>query len=76
MQMNDDRWLPPRTPATDPAPPAPDGTFEAALSATGLPILALDLRGVPAETPASWFRDPHPTRNIGAGYRIGGVSTK
>jgi len=53
------------------APPAHDGTFEAALSATGLPIFALDLRTVPAETPAAWFRDPHSTRNIGAGYADG-----
>jgi len=53
------------------APPAHDGTFEAALSATGLPIFALDLRTVPAEPPAAWFRDPHSTRNIGAGYADG-----
>ena len=38
------------------------------MAAAGIPLFALDLRSVPAEPPASWFRDPHSTRNIGAGY--------
>lgn len=53
------------------APPAPDGSFDAALAATGLPLFALDLRSVPAEGSASWFRRPLLTRNIGAGYAEG-----
>lgn len=53
------------------APPAPEGSLDAALAATGVPLFALDLRKVPEEPPASWFRDPHPMRNIGAGYADG-----
>ena len=45
--------------------PAPEDTFDAALAATTYPILAMDLRAADAD---SWLRQPHLTRNIGAGY--------
>lgn len=50
------------------APPAAEGTLDAALAATGIPIFALDLRAAPASGPESWIREPHRSRNIGAGY--------
>lgn len=49
--------------------PAPEGTFDAALAATGIPIFALDLRTLPKDgLAAAWFAQPHRTRDIGAGY--------
>ena len=49
--------------------PAPEGTFDAALAATGIPIFALDLRTVPKDGPAAaWFAQPHRTRDVGADY--------
>jgi erythromycin esterase len=50
-------------------PPAPEHTLEAALAATGLPRLALDLRAVPRSGPIyEWWRRAHETRDIGAIY--------
>jgi erythromycin esterase-like protein len=50
-------------------PPAPEGTLDATLAATGLPLFALDLRQTPATGPiADWFGQPHPARSIGAVY--------
>ena len=47
--------------------PAPEGTIDAALAATGIPIFALDLRALPKEGPvAAWFAQLHPTRDVGA----------
>jgi erythromycin esterase-like protein len=48
-------------------PPAPAGSFDATLAATGIPLFALDLRnaGGPA---AAWLDEPHLTRSIGAMY--------
>jgi len=50
-------------------PPAPAGSLHATLAATGLSLLALDLRQVPKDGPvADWWRQPHKTRSIGAVY--------
>jgi len=46
--------------------PAPEGSLDATLAATGLPVFALDLRNAPA-----WFKEPHKSRNIGAIYNEG-----
>jgi erythromycin esterase-like protein len=49
--------------------PAPEGTLDAALAATGIPIFALDLRTLPKDGPvAAWFAQPHQTRDIGADF--------
>jgi erythromycin esterase len=47
--------------------PAPAGSLDATLSATGIPLFALDLRSVPKGSPAAaWLSEPHKTRSIGA----------
>ncbi len=49
--------------------PAPQGTLDAALAATGLSLAALDLRKLPETGPvAEWFAEPHAMREMGAGY--------
>jgi len=48
-------------------PPAPDGSLDANLAATGIPLLALDLRSAPESGPvADWWKDRHISRSIGA----------
>jgi erythromycin esterase-like protein len=47
-------------------PAAPPGSLDATLAATGLPLLALDLRAAP-----DWFRQPRQSRQIGAVYPEG-----
>jgi erythromycin esterase-like protein len=55
--------------------PAPEGTIDAALAATGIPIFALDLRTLPKDGPvAAWFAQPHQTRDIGAVFSDASVS--
>lgn len=50
-------------------PPAPAGSLDAALAATGIPLFALDLRQAPKSGPvATWLSEPHRTRSIGAVY--------
>lgn len=49
--------------------PAPAGSFDATLAATGIPLLALDLRDAPKTGPvATWLSEPHRARSIGAMY--------
>jgi len=49
--------------------PAPAGSLDATLAATGIPLLAIDLRKIPKGSPAeTWFSQPHKSRNIGAMY--------
>jgi hypothetical protein len=49
--------------------PAPPGSLDATLAASGLPVLALDLRRIPVTGPvARWWNEPHRTRSIGAVY--------
>jgi erythromycin esterase len=49
--------------------PAPEGSFEAAMGAAGLPIAAIDLRDIPDDGPVhKWFASPHATYDIGGGY--------
>jgi len=49
--------------------PAPTGSLDATLAATGIPLLAIDLRKVPKGSPAeTWFSQSHKSRNIGAMY--------
>lgn len=49
--------------------PAPEGSLDRTLAATGIPLFALDLRRTPKEGPVGeWFRQPHLSRSIGAGY--------
>jgi erythromycin esterase len=51
------------------AKPAPEGSLDAMLAASGLAVAAIDLRALPKEGPvADWFDRPHATRSIGAGY--------
>jgi erythromycin esterase len=48
-------------------PPAPEGFIDAALAATGLPLLALDLANIPADGPlAKWLAAKPSQRSIGA----------
>ncbi len=49
-------------------PPAPANSLDAAFAAAGIPILAVDLRGLPADGPGSWLRSRQLTRTIGAAY--------
>ena len=50
-------------------PPAPAGSLDATLAATGLPLLAIDLRTAPKTGPvATWLTEPHASRNIGATF--------
>ena len=50
-------------------PPEPKGTLDAALASTGYPLLALDLRQIPAQGKiADWFRTPQGTWTIGARF--------
>jgi erythromycin esterase-like protein len=49
--------------------PAPAGTLDATLAATGIPLLAIDLRKIPKRSPVeTWWSEPHKSRNIGALY--------
>ena len=50
-------------------PPAPDGSLDATLAATGIPLFAIDLREAPKNSAvATWLSQPHKSRNIGAMY--------
>ena len=50
-------------------PPAPEGTLDHELAATGIPLFAVDLRRVPEGSLAGkWFAEPHTSRSIGALY--------
>jgi erythromycin esterase len=50
-------------------PPAPAGSLDATLAATGIPLLALDLRTAPKTGPvAEWLQTGHSTRSIGSMY--------
>ncbi|MCY1016824.1 erythromycin esterase family protein [Pyxidicoccus sp. MSG2] len=50
-------------------PPAPEDSLDATLASAGLPLLALDLRAVPATGPVrEWWRRAHRTRDPGAIY--------
>ena len=50
-------------------PPAPNGTLDHALAATGIPLFAVDLRRVPDGSPAAkWFAEAHKSRSIGWGF--------
>lgn len=49
--------------------PAPAGSLDATLAATGIPLLAIDLRRIPKRSPVgTWWGQPHKSRNIGAMY--------
>ena len=49
--------------------PAPEGSLDAILAASGLALAAIDLRELPKDGPvAAWFDQPRTTRSIGAGY--------
>lgn len=49
--------------------PQAKGTLDAALGATNLPILALDLRRLPEQGPVrEWFEAPQGTWDVGDGY--------
>ncbi len=50
--------------------PAPDGSLDHALSSTGLPLFALDVRKLPKDGEvAAWAAEPRLSRSIGAVYR-------
>ena len=47
--------------------PAPAGSLDATLAATGIPLFAIDLRKVTKNSAAeTWLSQPHKSRNIGA----------
>ncbi|HSM35769.1 MAG TPA: erythromycin esterase family protein [Longimicrobiales bacterium] len=49
--------------------PGPSGSLDGQLAATGFPLAALDLRGIPEAGPASrWLDAPQLTRTLGSGY--------
>ena len=53
-------------------PPAPAGSLDATLAASGIPLFALDLRQAPKSGPvAEWLKAPHKTRSIGSMYLDG-----
>ncbi len=48
-------------------PPAPPGSLDATLAATGTPLLALDVRGAPVDgTVGEWLHMRHGSRSVGA----------
>jgi erythromycin esterase len=50
-------------------PPAPTGSLDHALAETGIPLFALDLRALPANSGASaWFGESHKSRSIGSAF--------
>jgi erythromycin esterase-like protein len=49
-------------------PPAPADSLDGAFAATGIPILAVDLRPALANSAPAWLCTPQPARTIGAGY--------
>ncbi len=48
--------------------PAPPDSLDGAFAATGIPILAVDLRPALASGVPGWLCSPQPARTIGAGY--------
>jgi len=49
--------------------PAPSGSLDATLAATGIPLFAIDLRKISKGSPVeTWLSQPHKSRNIGAMY--------
>jgi erythromycin esterase len=49
--------------------PAPAGSLDATLAATGIPLLAIDVRKIPKGSPVeTWLSQPRKSRNIGAMY--------
>jgi erythromycin esterase-like protein len=57
------------SPHTFTVPPAPEGTLDNALAATGIPLFAVDLRKVPEGSAAArWFAEAHKSRSIGAAF--------
>jgi len=49
--------------------PAPAGSLDATLAASGIPLFALDLRAAPKTGPvAEWLGEKHLTRNIFQGF--------
>jgi erythromycin esterase-like protein len=49
--------------------PAPEGSLDSALLASGMPLLAIDLRNAPRYgADGEWFTTPHLTRTVGAVY--------
>jgi erythromycin esterase len=49
--------------------PAPEGSLDAMLEVSGLKLAAIDLHAIPKEGwVATWFDQPHVTRNLGSGY--------
>ena len=48
--------------------PAPAGSLDATLAASGIPLFALDLRAPASRPVAEWLGAKHPTRNIFAGF--------
>lgn len=50
-------------------PATPDGSLDATLAATGLPVFAVDLRKAPASGPVhDWLHTPHHVRSAGGTY--------
>jgi erythromycin esterase-like protein len=50
-------------------PPSPEGSLDAALTSSGIPLFALDLRRLPADGAVSqWFHESHKARTVGAVY--------
>jgi erythromycin esterase-like protein len=50
-------------------PPTAEGSLDAMLSSTKIPLFALDLRTAPKEGPAAkWLGESHPMRMVGAVY--------
>ncbi len=50
-------------------PPSPEGSGDAVFSAGGMPLLFLDLRGVPESSVLGrWLAEPHLYHSVGAGW--------
>lgn len=50
------------------AGPPPGGSLDATLASVGIPLFAVDLRGLPKGGIRDWFAAPHYSRQIGGGY--------
>ena len=51
-------------------PPAPEGSLDATFAASGIPLLAIDLRRASGNgAVAEWLKAPQKSRNIGALFR-------
>ena len=58
------------------APPSPDGSGDAILSAAGMPLFFLNMASLPAGGPlARWLAEPHLFYNVSANWVVGNADS-